>query len=464
MHTEWMVWAMARHRYVLLSIPVLIASLVLAALAVHPSARAATPAAAGRPLPAHSQSASGVTSATASPGITCPPSVPAAWRVVPAANSGPAGDTLTGVTAISPTDVWAVGGTYSSMTLTEQFDGFRWTAVSSPTPGYGGALTAVSGDAANDVWAVGYYNDPSAGGNQALIEHWNGATWSVVSSPNPAGTEPDHLTGVVALSSTNAWAVGYDTTGSAWNTLIEHWDGSQWSVMSSLNPGSNGNYLYAITATSATDVWAVGMYANSSAEAPLVEHWDGTSWSVVSAPSPAGSVSVIELNAISATSATDIWAAGEYQASSSGGEDTLTEHWNGSAWSVVSSPTPGSGTDGISVNGVAATSASDAWVVGYDDTNMGATYPILEHWNGTSWSLESGPKLPSTLYSFNAITVVAGSQVMAVGDYEPSSSSSNFALSEYYAPMCLDPGGPPIAPGSTPAARGSPWHLGPHAS
>lgn len=444
MHTEWMVWAMARHRYVLLSIPVLIASLILVALIAHPAVHAGSPAATGaRPLHAHSLPASG---ATSSPAITCPPTVPPRWSFVPAANPDPNGDSLSGVTAISPNDVWAVGedNIAPTSTLTEHFDGARWAAVSSPNPGSQDELNAVSGDASNDVWAVGNYDDP-VNGYQGLIEHWNGTSWSVVSSPTPAGTAGNYLTGVVALSSTDAWAVGY--TGIA-DTLIEHWDGSQWSVVPSPNPSQGANLLFAVTATSVTDVWAVGTYANAASdEEPLIEHWDGTSWNVVSAPVPAGNpIGPNMLEAVSAASSTDIWAVGRYDIP---GEYTLIEHWNGSAWSVVPNPSPGTGTDGVDLSGVAAISASNAWAVGSLSHEAGGIVPILEHWNGTSWSLVSGLALPTTYYGFNAITVVVGSQVMAVGSYRPSSSTSYLAMSEYYAPMCLDPGGPPIPPGSS---------------
>ncbi len=52
------------------------------------------------------------------------------------------------------------------------------------------------------MWAVGGYNS----GGQALIEHWDGAAWNVVTNPNP-GTY-NRFFGVAAISSQNVWAVG----------------------------------------------------------------------------------------------------------------------------------------------------------------------------------------------------------------------------------------------------------------
>ena len=83
----------------------------------------------------------------------------------------------------------------------------------------------MSGLSPSDAWAVGA---TGVGSLSTLIEHWTG-TWSRVPSPNPS-TRGDQLLGVDARSSTDAWAVGFYVTGSGHRTLIEHWNGSSWSV------------------------------------------------------------------------------------------------------------------------------------------------------------------------------------------------------------------------------------------
>jgi hypothetical protein len=111
-----------------------------------------------------------------------------------------------------------------------------WSVVPSPNVATSeDYLTSVTGISASDIWAVGCFVDDTA--CQTLIEHWDGASWSVVPNPNP-GTGNTMLRGVVALSTSNAWAVGnYDlTSGGLTRTLIEHWDGASWSVVSSPNP------------------------------------------------------------------------------------------------------------------------------------------------------------------------------------------------------------------------------------
>jgi hypothetical protein len=133
------------------------------------------------------------------------------WIIVPSPNPrfvSVSNDILRGVTAISDSNVWAIG-TYSSSggnnidhTLVERWNGTSWSVVHTPNVGANGsALEAVSASSSNNVWAVGDKNTSgSASFIRTLIEHYNGKSWSVVPSPNPS-TQGDDLTGVVAIGS-----------------------------------------------------------------------------------------------------------------------------------------------------------------------------------------------------------------------------------------------------------------------
>ena len=83
------------------------------------------------------------------------------------------------------------------------------------------------------------------------------------------------------------------------------------------------------------------------------------------------------LNGVAATSARNAWAVGDINFSQS-----LILHWNGTAWKRVPSPSP----PGAQLHGVAATSATNAWAVGQTDT---AT--LILHWNGTAWTRVPSP-------------------------------------------------------------------------
>ena len=252
-----------------------------------------------------------------------------------------------------------------------------WKVVPSPNPASSNGLSAVSAVSATDVWAVGWYANNSLERQQVLTLHWNGTRWSVV--PSPTRNVPYMaLSGVAVVSANNIWGVGsyLTATESQEKTLIEHWNGSTWSIVASPNSSSPVNLLVAAAAVSAKNVWAVGYYSYDSGgitqDKPLIEHWNGTTWSVVSAPGQSRSM----LTSIAVISATDIWAVGGHGYYGQPGQ-TLIEHWNGTAWRIVSSPNPGSTDNGL--GGVARVpGTSTLWAVGsYSSDPSFAVYKTL---------------------------------------------------------------------------------------
>jgi hypothetical protein len=268
------------------------------------------------------------------------------WHTVASPNVGTSTNFLNGVTTISAKNVWAVGtegNGNGGLTLVEHWTGTKWKVVASPVVNGSSSdsLSGVAAVAANNIWAVGKYFDAS-NNQQTLIEHWNGSSWSVVHSPSGG-----QLYGVAALAANNVWAVGSFSGASTngYQTLIEHWNGSNWSVVSSPSPGLATNTLNGVAAFSANNIWAVGDESSSVGPsapfAPLVEHWNGSGWSVVTSPLQGTSDL---LNGIAVISASNIWAVGDYRSSidPQGPYFTLIEHWNGTSWKVAKSPSPGS--------------------------------------------------------------------------------------------------------------------------
>jgi hypothetical protein len=384
---------------------------------------------------------------------SCVPTWQLTQAPVPSGDSA-AGTDLAGVVAVSSTDVWAVGSTSSTggaqQTLVEHWGGSSWSTVPTPEPvdaaSLGGTqLTAVSAVSADDVWAVGYIGSltppptttgvpPTAIAAQTLSEHWDGRTWSIVGLPDIAardGVTPwDVLTAVVAISQDDVWAVGV----TEWDLgdgipvaqpLVEHWNGAYWSLVDVPDPeplppdwalahdpvpaGTSGAVgsaaLLGITASSVDDVWAVGGYeddrgaetGNVSPWATLTEHWDGSSWSIVPAPDATlpeplsgGSTQPDDLlSAASESPAGDLWAVGGALPGAA-----LSLRRSGAAWSLVPSlAVTASGVSGwpgywapgsndptflpgtIPLVGVITLSSTDAWAVG----------AVILHWNGASW-------------------------------------------------------------------------------
>jgi hypothetical protein len=311
-------------------------------------------------------------------------------------------NTFTGVTEISPCDVWAAGFDLAGgadRTLTEHWDGSAWTQFPAPSPGPDGSvLEDVRAISSSDVWAVGSFAD-SSGQQNTLALHWDGSQWSMVSTPNPPNTF-SQFRAVRAVSTNDVWAVGSSfSNATGFQTLIEHWNGTQWSVVRSPNPGapSTNNTLLGLAVTSTSNAWAVGTSSTATADHTLILHWNGTSWTQATSPTPDGSD---QLRSASATSASNAWAVG----ASSDGTKTLILHWNGTSWKQVASPSP---TADNGLFGVAATSASNAWSVGFTGTST-----LILAWNGTKWA-----KIPSPAGDqLNSVAGISASNAWAVGD------------------------------------------------
>jgi hypothetical protein len=139
----------------------------------------------------------------------------------------------------------------------------------------------------------------------------NGAVWTIASSPNRGTEQANALTAVACTSASACIAVGSWTAESVRQTLIESWNGSRWTIASSRNQGTNGNTLSGVSCTSASACTAVGWYNNpADTSETLVESWNGTAWTVPSSPDQ-GTYNN-SLSAVSCTSAGACTAVGSY--------------------------------------------------------------------------------------------------------------------------------------------------------
>ncbi len=260
------------------------------------------------------------------------------WKGVP--SPSPGASALTGVSAVSADDVWAVGVTDTTVasikTLVLHWDGSKWTQVPSPTlPGQIVALNAVSAVSPTDVWAVGRDLTKTLG--KTLVLHWDGSKWTQVPSPSP-GVHDSDLFGVNMTSATDGWAVGYgDNSLGEGLTLVLHWDGTAWTQVPSPSFGlrNGGSQLLAVSALTGSNAWASGLFnTNGGGTGTLLLHWNGTSWTRVPSPSPrrGGPTGGSLLTGVDMVAPADVWAAGETFSGSTGLRRTLLLHWNGTTW------------------------------------------------------------------------------------------------------------------------------------
>jgi hypothetical protein len=278
-----------------------------------------------------------------------------------------------------------------------------------PRPAAAGAaaatfLAGVSCPDPADCWAVGLDNHPG-GLPVPAIERFSGGTWSAVPAPRPAGARSAQLRGVWCVSARNCQAAGFYQQVSAGGSfpLAERWDGTRWSLVKAPAAGSANSGFNGITCTAARDCWAVGSRSTYNTTRTLIEHWDGTRWSAVSAPSVAA---YSALETVSCAQAASCWAAGFWELASGSRFGTLTEHWNGTAWSTVATPTSGASSSNLS--GSSCSAASACMTVGW-----GPKGALAQRWNGTAWSvsLMGGPDI-----GLSGASCSGGRACMAVGD------------------------------------------------
>jgi hypothetical protein len=204
-----------------------------------------------------------------------------------------------------------------------------------------------------------------------------------------------------------------------------------WTAVSIPGTGNNVD-LHGVFARTNTDAWAVGQQfvgAGQPPAPPAIYHWNGTAWSLVSSPALPQAGALV---AVSASSATDAWAVGGVKVGRHGGV-TLFEHWNGTAWSVDTADSVSGG-----MGAVLDLSPTNAYAVGH------ANGSILEHWDGTSWSTVTLPDAGfGTLGGLQTISATSASDIWLVGTSAGQAEALHFNGTAWsVVPMAQPPAGP----------------------
>jgi hypothetical protein len=370
--------------------------------------------------------------------------VTSGWYIATVPGTG-ADDVPLGSACASAFQCWVVGVTLTNLSgggpsqvspLMESWNGSTWTLVAPPLPpGDGGGLFGATCVNASDCWAVGAVVASGASNpTGTLFEHWGGTGWSPFPSPSPSGpgVAGALITSVSCASATSCFAVGYatDANGNNLADVIEQWNGSSWSILPGPSTGQAFDQLLAVRCLSAVDCWAVGnagpaqqmsnflpIFPGALGNQGLIEHWDGAAWSIVSSvteTSPDGGY----LTGFACTSANDCWASGSTTGSDGLSSGILMEHWSGSAWTDASASVPGSTSPGI-LSGIACVSAAQCWAAGSTGTfNGGGSTPppksLVAYWNGSSWSVQPSPDV-SALSFLDSVTCVPAVGCLADG-------------------------------------------------
>jgi len=306
----------------------------------------------------------------------------------------------------------------------ESYSGGTWTSVPSPSP-TGSAwtdLSAVACASASDCWFVGDYGKESEGPDQPLVEGDDGGAWSVVSPPLPTGAVEGALSSVACQSTGDCWAVGYfsDTNGEPYQPLIEHYSAGAWTVTAGdLPAGDDNGMLSAVSCAGASDCWAVGEGSPqiSDSTSALIEHYEGTGWSVAPSPAPTGASGVgagTSLSGVTCVGVSECWAVGDQTTGGDKGgvQEPLIEQYTVGGWTIVDSPTP----DDDGLVGVTCAGATECWAVGNGSvSDSGDDEPLIESYAGSSWTVVSSGtiSIPSWL---SAVSCSGSRDCWAVGE------------------------------------------------
>ena len=332
---------------------------------------------------------------------------------------GTGGIGLTSASCATTTSCVGVGVVHNSQTsfrtLAEQKNGGIWTVTPSPSPGTDSFLSGVSCVTTKSCVAVGGHDNGT--GEDTLVESWNGTTWTITPSPNPNNAAS--LNGVSCVSTHWCVAVGgYEVMPCKYSlgrTLIETWNGTKWSIVSSPNTNSTCDattVLQEVSCLSPNFCAAVGYNRDEVSDVgrTITEMWNGSKWTLVASPNPAGGNSTIfpDLKSVSCVASTDCFAVGNTRNPGDGapGDATFIEHWNGTTWAMSPSPNPNNSTnDSDQLNGVSCATTSVCIAVGHVLNQHTQTETVLiERWDGNDWSIGlnhssgslSGVSCPST--------------------------------------------------------------------
>jgi sugar lactone lactonase YvrE len=262
-----------------------------------------------------------------------------------------------------------------------------WTPQATQNPSESTAkLTGVSCPTASSCAAVGSYFKL---GTKPLAERWNGSTWTLDTPPIPGGSSSAELMSVSCVSSSYCVAVGLSGPSTESKTLVEAWNGSEWSVVTSPSPGSDSE-LKSVSCVTTSSCVAVGSADNNSV---LVERWNGSSWSVEATPVP--NAESTHLKDVSCTSTTACMSIGSSK------NVYLAISWDGSKW-TESKPSETVGSFG----GVSCATSNACYASGTKGTQF---------WDGSKWIFDPTASTGESVPLFRDLSCWSATSCVGVG-------------------------------------------------
>lgn len=330
--------------------------------------------------------------------------------------AGVAHGTLLDVSCAGAASCMAVGFTVgsTSVPLVEYWDGINWTITSTVRPADAVGeynLFGVSCPAPGNCTGVGWYTVKS-GDERPVAEHWDGTNWTIQPMPVPAGSMTILLNGVSCAAADDCMAVGSASRSSVAYTLVEHWDGSNWTIEPTPNGSQGSSLLTGVSCAAPDSCMAIGR----ASPGPLAEYWDGTSWTVQPFVGHPGGLSGISCPAVN-----DCIAVGS--GSRGGVPAPLAVHWDGTNWTVQKVPvypgTPDAANNWLT--GVSCTTTSSCTAVGGDYRSKSGSpgepiklSALSYRWTGSRWIGQATAQPPGRR-DLNAVSCTTPTTCTAVG-------------------------------------------------
>jgi hypothetical protein len=225
--------------------------------------------------------------------------------------------------AITRDDVWAIEQAFvghASPLFAVHWDGSSWRAFRLPVEMFvsNSEILDMSAVSSRYIWAVGDVYEGGGSGVEIMLR-WDGSRWrNVVPADTGCYNEPG-FTGVAAVTSSEAWAVGADNNC---GLFVERWNGRRWRVGTRRGLPVR-SMLYDLELQS-QDVWAFGtVWARgySKPARPLLARWTGGRWTQLRTQTLASTTPSFVQGAV--VTPTDIWAIGSER---SGASNTIARY------------------------------------------------------------------------------------------------------------------------------------------
>jgi hypothetical protein len=285
----------------------------------------------------------------------------------------------------------------------EKWDGKKWSPVVAPDRARAqNELRGVNCPSTNFCMATGDADYAKIHRDEPESVTWNGTRWVLSTWSQTLGYG---YMGPVSCGGTSFCMTldSYGTYGSG-NAYSADWNGTDWTnVPTNCRPSNGDCFLNGLTCVK-TFCMAVGSVdAGQPPDQTLVEDWNGTAWSVVPSADTSPSESN-DLYAVKCLSSTSCFAVGGIELPS-GPWEPLMENWNGTSWTVQTLTGPG--TDSLS--SVSCSSQSNCIAVGPS---------FAARWNGAAWTEISAPA------GLNAVRCISTTFCLAVGDNSGGATSA----------------------------------------